>query len=191
MIPYVPYVHWIRFTEYYKLADIVGMRGAVYGFVWNETMPKPSDCPSDFEECVYVGQSGGFYYDKQSGHKGKVRSHLHKRMTCHHKPFTTGICSEKGHMLFVEKYGYGDDVLNGTLTGIPLWVGFICPSKEEPDHRLKSWLLYGESSEIYEYERKFGKSPLMNLEVDGQGRDPNSYSSEILQNYGALEAHFV
>ena len=27
----------------------------------------------------------------------------------------------------------------------------------------------------------------MNMQVDGKGKDPNSYSSEIMQNYGALD----
>lgn len=186
----IPYVHWIRFTEYYKLADGIGMRGAVYGFVWSNMKPSPSQYPSDFEECVYIGESGGCYYDKQNGHKGKLRSHLHKRMTSHHKPLTTGIApvnEEKKYKLFTERYGYGDDVLNGTLTGIPLWVGFICPPKEDPDHCLKSWLISREHYEIYQYQRKFGKSPLMNMEVDGKGKDPDSYSSEVMQNYGILE----
>ena len=190
----IPYTHWIRFTDYHKLADIIGMRGAVYGFVWNETMPKSSECPSDFEGCVYIGESGGatpFYYDKQNGHRGKLRTHLHKRMTSHHKPLTTGICNEKKYELFVERYGYGDDVLNGTLTGIPLWVGFICPPKEDPDHCLKSWMISREHYEIYQYQRKYGKSPLMNMEVDGKGKNLGSYSSEIMQNYGVLEEHFV
>ena len=187
----IPTTHWIRFTDYHKLADIVGMRGAVYGFVWSEMKPSPSECPSDLEGCVYIGESGGerpFYYDKQSGTKGKVRTHLHKRMTTHHKPLTTGECTERKYELFREKYGYGDDVLNGTLTGISLWVGFIVPPKEDPDHCLKSWLISREHYEIYQYQRKFGQSPLMNMQVDGKGKDPNSYSSERMKNYGVLEA---
>jgi hypothetical protein len=104
---------------------------------------------------------------------------------------TTGICNEKKYELFVEKYGYGDDVLNGTLTDTPLWVGFICPPKEDPDVCLKSWLMSREHSEIYQYQRKFGKSPLMNMQVDGKGKDPNSYSSKTMLNYGTLEEHFV
>tara|TARA_Y100001936_G_C15645806_1_gene443870 strand:- start:250 stop:588 length:339 start_codon:yes stop_codon:yes gene_type:complete len=109
-------------------------------------------------------------------------------MTAHHRPLTTGECSEKKYELFKEKYGFGDDVLNGTLTGMPLWVGFITPPKEDPDHCLKSWLIFREHYEIYQYQRKFGRSPLMNMQVDGKGKDPNSYSSEIMQNYGALDA---
>ena len=187
----IPIIHWTRFTDYHKIADKIGMRGAVYGFVFNNKMPSPCDCPSDFEGCVYIGESGGpraFYYDKQNGHKGKVRTHLHKRMTAHHKPLTTGECSEKKYELFKEKYGFGDDVLNGTLTDTPLWVGFITPPKEDPDHCLKSWLISREHYEIYQYQRKFGRSPLMNMQVDGKGKDTNSYSSEIMQNYGALDA---
>lgn len=187
----IPHVYWIRFSEYHKLADKIGMRGAVYGFVWNELMPKPSDYPSDFENCVYIGESGGFYYDKQNVSKGKLRSHLHKRMTNHHKPLTSGTFTEKKYKLFIEKYGYGDDVLNGTLTGIPLWVGFICPPKEDPDYCLKSWLISREHYEIYQYQRKFGKSPMMNMQVDGKGKNPDSYSSEIMLNYGSLDKHFI
>jgi len=187
----IPHIHWIRFTEYHKLADQIGMRGAVYGFVWNETMPKSTDSPSDFEGCVYIGESGGFYYDKQNGYKGKLRTHLHKRMTSHHKPLTTGVCKEKKYELFVEKYGYGDNVLNGTFTNIPLWVGFVCPPKEDPDECLKSWLISREHYEIYQYQRKFGKSPLMNMQVDGKGKDPNSYSSQVMLNYGSLEKHLI
>ena len=184
----IPITYWIRFTEYHKLADLVGMRGAVYGLVFNDMKPSPFDRPSDFEECVYVGESGGFYYDKQNGHKGKLRTHLHKRMTAHHKPLTTGECKEYKYELFKEMYGFGDNVLNGTLTGTPLWVGFITPPKEDPDNCLKFWLLKTESDEIYRYTCRFGRTPLMNMQGDGKGKDPDSYSSEIMKNYGALEA---
>ena len=186
----IPIVHWIRFSEYHKLADLVGMRGAVYGFVWNEIKPSNAQSPSDFEGCVYIGESGGFYYDKQNGQKGKIRSHLHKRMTNHHKPLTTGESNERKYELFKERYGYGDDVLNGTLTGIPLWVGFIVPPKEDPDYCLKSWLIATEHHEIYQYQRRWGVSPLMNMQVDGRGKDPESYSSQAMLNYNSLEKYF-
>ena len=91
----IPTTHWIRFVEYHKLADLIGMRGAVYGFVWNDMKPSSTECPSDLDGCVYIGESGGYYYDKQNGCGGKVRTHLHKRMTQHHKPLTTGVCNEK------------------------------------------------------------------------------------------------
>jgi len=186
----IPTVYWIRFSHYHKLADLVGMRGAVYGFVWNDMKPSNSQSPSDFEECVYIGESGGFYYDKQ-GRKGKLRSHLHKRMTMHHKPFSTGECNERKYELFKERYGYGDDVLDGTLTGTPLWVGFIVPPKEDPDHCLKSWLIATEHHEIYQYQRRWDKSPLMNMQVDGRGKDPESYSSQVMINYNSLEKYFI
>ena len=44
----IPTTHWIRFTEYHKLADLVGMRGAVYGFVWSDMKPSSTDSPSGF-----------------------------------------------------------------------------------------------------------------------------------------------
>jgi hypothetical protein len=188
-------VHWTYFTKYHELADQIGMRGSVYAFVWNDMMPKSTDYPSDFEGCVYVGHSGGirpYYHDKQSKHKGKVRTHLHKRITKHHKPLTTGKVSgkkgNKGYLNFINTFGFGEDVLNGTLTGIPLWISFICPPKEDPDYCLKSWLHSREYQEIYRYQRKFGgKSPIMNMDVSVANKKTNSHSSDRLDNFVTLD----
>ena len=53
----IPTTHWIRFTEYHKLADLVGMRGAVYGFVWSDMKPSSTDSPSDLAGNVSILES--------------------------------------------------------------------------------------------------------------------------------------
>ena len=187
----IPHVYWTYFTKYHELADAVGMRGAVYGWVVNETMPKSTDCPSDFEECLYIGQSGGadgYYFDVQNGIKGKLRTDLHKRMTAHHKPLTTGKTTERKYLNIIETYGCGEDVLNGTHTGRPFWVGFICPPKEDPNLCVKSWLISREHYELYQYQRKFDKTPMSNLQVSPKERNPNTKSAESLGTFNALEA---
>jgi len=182
---------WTEFSNYHTICDVVGMRGAVYGFVWNDKKPDDYQLPYEFSGCVYIGESGGNYYDKQNGIRGKFRSHLHKRMTAHHKPLTTGKTTEKKYQLFIEKYGYGDSVLNGGIFSETLWLGITIPRKSLPDSAMKSWQIMEEHRQITSYILKYGHSPLMNMEVDGKGRNEESYSTSMLQTMNALEKFLV
>ena len=188
-------VHWIRLSEHYKISNNIGLNhgGAVYGFVFNETQPSESSLPSDFEECVYVGKSGkGFYYDRKNGvnKKPKKASYLNKRLIHHRDRFngTATVSSEerKKYLLFEEKYGIGFDVMNGTLTGVPLWVGLIPIPMNLPETFHENWLLRYERFELFKYKTKFSRSPLLNLDEDCDRKVSDSFSS----NYKVADLTF-
>lgn len=172
-----PYkIYWDYFTNYYKHCDNLAMRGACYAFVFNETKPLEFQQPYEFEQCVYVGESAGNYYDKQNGHKGKVRSHVHKRMTTHHKPLTTGESCESSHKAIIETYGYGDHVLNGTFTNLPMWLCLMIPRPDLPDTMVKQWSKLQERAQLFQYELSFGHCTLGNMDT-GSRKDAESFST--------------
>lgn len=177
---------WTKFKNYYKVCDTSALRGATYGFVFSETKPKSYQQPCEFEECVYIGQSAGMYMDSQGGGRRKLRSHIHKRMTHHHKPLTTGEGRESSHITIIEKYGYGDNVIDGTITGKPLWLGLLIPRDDMPDIAVKPWAQMHEREQIFKYLMKYGRTPLGNKDCDST-RDPNSWSTKSLQNMGTLD----
>ena len=187
----VPKVHWIRLTEHYQISHHIGLThgGAVYGFVFNETQPSQYRLPSDFEECFYIGKSGksgkgGSYFDYKNGpnKNPKKVSFLNKRMIHHRDRFagTATVCEseKKKYSLYEEKYGVGLDVMNGTYTDKPLWVGFIPAPIDIPDHLHEGWLLKCEQDEIYRYTKTFGYTPLMNLDQSGSNKKRNSFSTQ-------------
>jgi hypothetical protein len=185
-------IHWIRMSEHYKISNNIGLNhgGAIYGFVFNETQPSQNNLPSDFEECIYVGKSGkGFYYDRKNGlnKKPKKSSYLNKRLIHHRDRFngTATVSSEesKKYSLFEHKYGFGLDVMNGTLTGVPLWVGLIPVPLNLPETFHENWLLRYERFELFKYKKNFGKSPLLNLDEDISRKVSNSFSN----NYKVMD----
>ena len=173
-------IHWDYFTNYYNNCDTLAMRGACYAFVFNKTKPTNFQHPHEFEQCVYVGESAGNYYDLQNGYKGKVRSHVHKRMTNHHKPLTTGEGGESSHRAIIEIYGHGDHVLNGTFTDLPMWLCLMLPRPDLPDEMVKSWAKYQERRQLLDYEIKWGHCTLGNMDT-GSRKDNDSYSSYRMQ----------
>ena len=185
-------MYWDYFTNYYKHCDTVAMRGACYAFVFNETKPINFQQPHEFEQCVYVGESAGNYYDLQNGHKGKVRSHVHKRMTNHHKPLTTGQKAESSHQAIIETYGYGDHVLNGTFTGLPMWLCLLIPRPDLPDSMVKQWAKLQERTQLFNYELSWGHCTLGNMDT-GSRKDNDSYSTYRMQSIREtnLEEDFV
>jgi len=177
-----PYkIHWDYFTKYYKHCDNIAFRGACYAFVYNETKPTHFQQPFEFEQCVYVGESAGYYYDKQNGHKGKPRSHVHKRMTRHHKPFTTGESCESSHTAIIEEYGYGDHVLNGTFTNLPMWLCLMIPRPDLPDTLVKEWVQLQERMQLFQYKSKWGHSTLGNMDAEPR-KDTESYSTHRMND---------
>lgn len=182
-----PYgIKWCYFDKYYKYCDQYAFKGACYAFVFSETMPKDYEYPHEFEECVYIGQSSGYYKDKQAGHKGKMRSLIHKRMTSHHKPLMHNEGCQTHHKMIVQKYGYGRDVLMGTITNKPLWLGLIIPPPSINDNHIRAWTMYQEAKEILDYTMTWNKTPLGNMDRD-TNKDPNSYSSIEMANMVTLE----
>ena len=169
-------VHWDYFTNYYKHCDTLAMRGGTYAFVFNETKPDKFELPCEFEQCVYIGKSAGYYYDAQNGHKGKVRSHIHKRMTKHHKPLVEGVGCETSHSAIIEEYGYGVDAMNGTVTGLPMWLCLLIPRPDVPDETISRWAYTQEQIQLYQYEMNFGHCTLGNMDTK-ENKDPESYSS--------------
>ena len=179
-------IHWIRLSEHYKISNNIGLNhgGAIYGFVFNETKPSEYSLPSDFEECIYVGKSGkGFYYDRKNGvnKKPKKTSYLNKRLIHHRDRFngTATVSSEekKKYSLFEDKYGVGIDVMNGTLTGIPLWVGLIPIPLNLPETFRENWLLRYERFELFKYKKKFNCPTLLNLDEDYERKLIESFSN--------------
>jgi len=188
-----PYkIYWDYFTNYYKHCDNLAMTGACYAFVFNETKPTNFKQPHEFEQCVYVGESAGNYYDLQNGYKGKVRSHIHKRMTNHHKPLTTGQGAESSHKAIIETYGYGDHVLNGTFTDLPMWLCLLIPRPDLPETMVKQWAKLQERRQLFKYELEWGHCTLGNMDT-GSRKDNDSYSSYRMKSIREtnLEDHFV
>ena len=178
VLPYKCY--WMLFDDYSDHCDNLAMNGATYGFVFNEVMPKDYEYPCEFEQCVYIGKSSGSYYDKQNGHKGKVRSHVHKRMTHHHKPLTTGEGGDTSHQKIIDVYGYGDDMLKGTYTSLPMWLGLIVPRPDLSSELVGRWCLATEQLQLLSYRIKFGKETLGNSDVTSRV-DNDSYSSTRME----------
>ena len=169
-------IHWDYFTNYYKHCDTLAMRGGTYAFVFNETKPNQWQMPCEFEQCVYIGKSAGYYYDAQNGHKGKVRSHIHKRMTTHHKPLLTGLDGDTSHNAIIEEYGYGKDAINGTCTGLPMWLCLLIPRPDVPDETISRWAYTQEQIQLYQYEMNFGHCTLGNMDTK-ENKNPESYST--------------
>jgi hypothetical protein len=182
----VPKVYWIRMSQHCEITNTIGLKfgGAVYGHVLSETRPSENDLPSDFEECVYIGKSGkGYYPDRKNGpnKNPKECSFLYKRQIDHRKGYVgTDKLTEhqlKKYGLFWEKYGKGIDVINGTHTGKPLWLGLIPIPIDMPNSLKENWLLRYERLELMRYRKTFGSAPLMNLDEDCSNKDVNSFSS--------------
>jgi|TARA_R110000796_G_C14338495_1_gene410036 hypothetical protein len=172
--PYI--IYWDYFTNYPKNCDNIAMRGATYALVFNKTKPDKFKLPCEYEQCVYIGKSAGYYYDKQNGYKGKVRSHVHKRMTNHHKPLITGEGGDSSHKAIIEEYGYGEAAINGIVTGLPLWLCLLIPRPDVPDETISRWTLTQEQIQLYQYEINFGHCTLGNMDTK-ENKDPESYSS--------------
>jgi len=181
---------WTKFSHYYKVCDTSAMRGGTYGFVFNETKPMHYQQPCEFEECVYIGESSGCYYDMQGGSRGKLRSLIHKRMTYHHKPLTTGVGGGSSHKIITEKYGFGETVLDGTLTGKPLWLGILVPREDIPENAIKPWVQMHEREQIFHYTMRYGNSPLGNMDCDSR-KQKDSASSIHMSKMGSLEDFWV
>lgn len=174
--------HWCLFTDYYKYCDNLVMNGAAYAFVFNETKPHEYEKPYNFEQCVYIGKSAGNYYDKQNGSNGKQRSNIHKRMTTHHKPFSTGEGGESSHKAIVEIYGYGDNMLNGTTTNLPMWLCLILPPKDITPDLIERWCCHQEQEQLLMYQINWNKPTLGNMDTNKSERKVDSYSSVMMQS---------
>ena len=184
-------VYWIRMSEHFKISNDIGMRhgGAVYGFVFNETQPGETNLPSDFKECIYIGKSGKqFYFDRKNGPNKlpKICSYLYKRLIHHRDRFngtaTLSLNESKKYNLYKQKYGFGIDVMNGTLTGVPLWVGLIPVPLQVKENFHENWLLRYERLELFRYRKQFDENPLMNLDEDFCNKKITSFSSEYKLN---------
>jgi hypothetical protein len=190
-----PYkIFWCRFTDYYKHCDNMALRGATYHFVWNNKQPENYEHPSEFEGCVYVGLSADSYVER-NGARFKPRGHLHKRMTSHHKPLTTGILpkgEEEKYKLFIDSYGYGDDVLNGVNREIVLWLCLLIPAPNVPDELIRTWVFNQESQSILKYAMKWGYTPLMNIDRKSNNhRKEDSFSERIRNGNHLKELPFI
>lgn len=175
----VKYVQWEYFT---KWADVTkNIPAACYGFVFNETKPGVYNMPCEYEDCVYIGKSAGFYADSlgTNGHKYRIRSYAHSRMSKHFGALVTGKPTESSHDRIIEKFGSGKDVMDGTLTGLPMWLGLIVPRDDVKN--LNAWSQYIERQQIYFYTEKWNKTPIGNLDSKSDSVRTDSKSYEILQ----------
>lgn len=178
---------WVRYSDYYKVCDQQALRGGCYSLVFTEMKPESYQYPCEFEESVYFGESAGYYLDPQGSGRLKIRSHIHKRMTDHHKPLTTGKGGESNMKNIIGKYGYGEHILDGTLTGIPLWLCILVPREDLPESMVKAWVQFHERDQILSYMLTFNRSPLGNNDCDSH-KDPDSWSTKTLQKMGSLES---
>tara|TARA_B100000035_G_C20911074_1_gene513996 strand:- start:282 stop:926 length:645 start_codon:yes stop_codon:yes gene_type:complete len=182
----VPKVYWIRMSKHYEITNPIGHNhgGAVYGHVFSELQPSEEQLPSDFSECIYIGKSGrGSYPDRKGGPNKNptITSYLYKR-TIHHRDRYAGTATvssdeKRKYGLYEDKYGLGLDVMNGTDTGKPLWIGLIPIPLGMPDSKKENWLLTYERLELLKYRISFGESPLLNLDEDCSRKDLTSFSS--------------
>ena len=189
----IPYrIHWDYFTNWAKNCDKLTMNsGACYGFVFNETKPESYQHPAEFKECVYIGESAGMYIDQQNGKsKTKDRSFVHKRMSGHCKQLYNG--GEGAHDAIIENYGYGHEVLNGILTGKPMWLGLILPRPDIPPLGVKGLVQMWERKELFDYYMRFGRFPISNKDcVTGGTKQEDSLSSQQLNSRTTLDCLFA
>jgi len=172
-----PYkIYWMPFLDYYKHCDKLAMSGACYSFVFNDTMPTDYQQPYEFEQCVYVGKSSNNYYDVQNKTKGKVRSMVHKRMTNHHQPFATGQNAESSHQSIIDVYGYGEDIISGKNTNLPMWLCLLIPRPDVPVEAIPRWCLTQEQMQLFQYENRWGHCTLGNMDTKGR-KNKDSMSS--------------
>jgi len=177
MISTEPYkIHWDYWTNYYKHCDQIAMRGGVYGMTFHPTKPNDWQQPCEFEETIYIGRSSGYYIDKQGKTKTKKRSHMHKRQTRHHKSLSAGEPQSKGFQLIKEKYGYGEKMLNGVITDMPLWLCIMIPSPSIRDEQVARWCASYEMNELLKYNLNFGRDPLGNMDCS-PNKNADSFSS--------------
>ena len=166
-------IHWDYFTNYPKNCNIIGKPGGVYGLVFNETKPESYEFPCEFEGCVYI-----------------------KRMTHHHKPLMTGDKTySTGFTNIIEEYGYGRDVLNGTFTNNPLWLGMLIPRPDFPKKRIERWAFRTEQDQLLKYELVWDKTTLGNMDTEEQNVDEDSFSQrrkkELNEQAGIMESFMV
>ena len=72
--------------------------------------------------------------------------------------------------------------MNGTLTGVPLWVGLIPVPFQVEKNFHENWLLRYERFELFRYRKNYGKSPLMNLDEDSSNKQFESFSNNYELN---------
>jgi hypothetical protein len=194
-------IHWDYFTNYPKNCNIIGKPGGVYGLVFNETKPESYEFPCEFEGCVYIGKAtgkkgDGWYPDRKGKLKTMEASHMYKRMTHHHKPLKTGDKTySTGFTNIIEEYGYGRDVLNGTFTNNPLWLGMLIPRPDFPKKRIERWAFRTEQDQLLKYELVWDKTTLGNMDTEEQNVDEDSFSQrrkkELNEQAGLMESFMV
>ena len=172
-------VHWVKFREYPKLNKLK-IRGGAYGLVFNDTQPKDYELPWEFEECIYIGKSYGNYIDKKSNTNSKYSNYVYKRMTNHNTNLMNKKSNSDGWQEVFRQYGYGETMVNGTMTGRPLWIGVVLPRPDMPELYMPAWALMMEKSGIYGFLNKFGYTQYANMETEVK-RKEGSFSSEKLK----------
>ena len=184
-------VFWCRFTDHSEYTNSYGLSygGFVYGFVWNKTKPQKTQTLLDFvnSKCVYVGQTTGEeYFDKKNACKSKLYSTCAKRIQNHYTPLMSGKSDEEKYQLFIEEYGFGEQILNGDQT---LWLMIVpCPKPElRPEGFNKiAWALALEAMFIFIYGILNGITPLMNRQVKTKLKKDKSCSNEFGQTKNSL-----
>lgn len=175
-------IHWDYFSKYHINCDNVGWRGATYALVFNKEKPLPYQQPYEFEQCVYIGKSADQYYDQQSKHRGTVRGNLHKRMTKHHGALVSGKTGNiSSYKSIIEVYGFGKEVVDGTLTGLPMWLCLMIPRPDLDSESVDRWTQLQEQLQLFLYQQKFNRTTLGNMDTKPK-RDQNSYSNYRMQS---------
>jgi hypothetical protein len=178
---------WIPFDEYYKHTQ--NIKAAVYAFCFSVTKPKDHEWPHQVESVFYIGESGTKEpiidrKNKNKPNKGKVEYAVHKRMKNHmHNMLNANkkgsSSNEKWREIFNDKYGYGKDLISGTLTDDRCWLCLlICP---EDIKYPKSWLKRVEQELIDEYLNSFDDLPLLNLKERNSESDSLKKENSLSQ----------
>mgnify|MGYP001293437022 CR=1 FL=1 len=178
-------IHWVDFTDYYKVCDSLAMRGATYALVYFDSNKSPSkrQLPSEFEECVYIGKSANNYFDTQGKvFGGKVRSHIHKRMTSHFGALTRINGGDSSHKSIKEVYGVlGNSDISNPNYGKRLMLCLMIPPPDVPDAAVPRWCLTQEQIQLYSYEMNFNHTTLGNMDTNGP-KDKDKYLSYTMKN---------
>lgn len=173
-------IQWFKFKDVLRYSNL--FTDVVYAFVATDKVPDNTRLPYEFEDCVYIGKSGGmedaYTFDRKdkNTNRGRYQTIPHNRMKAHKTAFNR--LEEDKYCLFSNKYENMDDKI--------LCVCFITPPKHVSPMNKMSWLLMVESEMIYKYQERFRKPLLMNIGHHSNSSDKmkneDSYSQKMVSN---------
>jgi hypothetical protein len=179
---------WIKFDDYHKYFQ--HLKATVYAFAFCEDQPKNNVWPHQVQSVFYMGESATTepVFDrknKSKPDKGKLEYAPFKRFKQHmSNMLQANKLQSTWTKLFLKHFGYGRELIKGTLTGKPLYVCvLICPDDVKYP---KSWVKRVEQELIDEYLNAFDCVPLLNTKEKNGASDSmkkeNSHSQRIYRD---------